>query len=847
MRILSVGVLIAMVLTCSVEARPKRHRSHHHTKKASLDAWHVNDVFPDPNTDACSHVECPKGSECLVNRTTNLAECICRPYCKPHYKPVCGSDGVMYENHCELHRASCVSGQRITVHSHGCDTPQTAFVMTTTPEGPIPSMSPTEAPDTCTPEEMAQLKEELIAHYREQFHNPNEDNDLPPLNKKYIVSLILNHYDIDADDAISRQEMESAMTLDRITDLLPGCSFLDVLDSGDFDGNEKLSGMELYREFNIKAVSLSGSIAQRVTVAKVGDNLALPCELSSDHPLEIRWTRNNAPLTEIQEYQGIGFYAGDTSLYLTAITLMHEGSYACYAEGYEEVKQTHLLQVQVPPSVKICPHSQLRKQGSKARVQCHAEGIPTPQKSWTRNDIPLVQSDRIEMQNKNSSVLVKEISYPDTGIYTCTATNPLSEAHQSASVFIQPQDHPLSPGPLHVFYLFHRDGIQTFEPDTCGFRLALTGASTLPDTIKTLCSVDQVSETRRCDWGDAVSVDDRYIYASQPYENRVVVLDARSQRIIEVISTDGQPVSLQYVEHVDSLWVLCRRSEEEAKAGRQSIMVIKSAGQPGPHHTIHTEPVGHTFELVEGLFIPREQIPKQGTMNFGYIVHHNQLGLHKIDLVRMERVALIDLTAYNCHPEALNFVAIGGSVVINCAGSETVPAKQLVLDYLTDSVIKVNEGIRGRPYVSPDGRYIISVDANHQYVHVQKVLSESGKIKTAFEVKTNLRISDVGFFPSKTSHTYDVFATSRDQPDVLFIDLESGFVKTITGVQTPIDDEDWPWDSRNRRIVNSGFFDPYLVTPAANHEIVINGLLRKVHCDIEDIAVANVIVWIGKC
>ena len=76
-------------------------------------------------------------------------------------------------------------------------------------------------------------------------------------------------------------------------------------------------------------------------------------------------------------------------------------------------------------------------------------------------------------------------------------------------------------------------------------------------------------------------------------------------------------------------------------------------------------------------------------MNFGYIVHHNQLGLHKIDLVRMERIAMIDLTAYNCHPEALNFVAIGGSVVINCAGSDIIPAKQLVLDYLTDSVIKV--------------------------------------------------------------------------------------------------------------------------------------------------------------
>ena len=89
-------------------------------------------------------------------------------------------------------------------------------------------------------------------------------------------------------------------------------------------------------------------------------------------------------------------------------------------------------------------------------------------------------------------------------------------------------------GPLHLFYLFHRDGIQTFEPDTCGFRLALTGSSPLPDSTDTLCGVEPKTETRKCEWGDAVSVDDRYIYATQPTQNRVVVIDARSQRIIEV-------------------------------------------------------------------------------------------------------------------------------------------------------------------------------------------------------------------------------------------------------------------------------------------------------------------------
>ena len=43
-----------------------------------------------------------------------------------------------------------------------------------------------------------------------------------------------------------------------------------------------------------------------------------------------------------------------------------------------------------------------------------------------------------------------------------------------------------------------------------------------------------------------------------------------------------------------------------------------------------------------------------------------------------------------------------------------------------------------------------------------------------FDVKTSLNVSDVSFFPSQRSHTYDLYASAVDKEDVLFVDLESG-------------------------------------------------------------------------
>lgn len=62
---------------------------------------------------------CGKGRECQVSR--GVAECVCQRRCRRHQKLVCGTDGQLYANHCELHRTACLDDRAIAVdHTYDC-------------------------------------------------------------------------------------------------------------------------------------------------------------------------------------------------------------------------------------------------------------------------------------------------------------------------------------------------------------------------------------------------------------------------------------------------------------------------------------------------------------------------------------------------------------------------------------------------------------------------------------------------------------------------------------------------------------------------------------------------------
>lgn len=73
----------------------------------------ISFLFLDP----CINVLCHAGQECVV--VDNNATCMCKESCPDYEKPVCGSNGITFPNHCELHRTSCLEGKKISIKYDG--------------------------------------------------------------------------------------------------------------------------------------------------------------------------------------------------------------------------------------------------------------------------------------------------------------------------------------------------------------------------------------------------------------------------------------------------------------------------------------------------------------------------------------------------------------------------------------------------------------------------------------------------------------------------------------------------------------------------------------------------------
>ncbi|XP_040460755.1 follistatin-related protein 4 isoform X2 [Falco naumanni] len=767
---------------------------------------------------SCEKKYCGRGSKCVVNKDTNQPECKCVEDCKSSYMPVCGSDGKFYENHCQLHRASCLQRKKIyIIHSKDC------FF-----KG-----------DTCTMADYTRLKSILLDL---QAHQQSLPSSLPKdrvSQKRFLVEDMFKHLDINSDGHLSSSELAQLMKKEDLEDDLLDCTLEDLLRFDDYNNDGRLTLQELYTAFQVVQLSLPEDQKISVTTITVGLSTVLTCNIRGALRPPIIWKRNGVILNFL-DLEDINDFGEDDSLYITKVTTIHMGNYTCHAYGYEELYQTHILQVNVPPVIRVYPETQAQEPGVSASLRCHAEGIPNPRITWLKNGVDIMPklSKQLTLLANGSELHISSVRYEDTGAYTCIAKNEVGVDEDISSLFIEDSARKTRLSVGNMFYVFSDDGITVLQPNECEIRRHIRPEERIFTSYEKICPRAEGEGTQSCLWASAVNVRDKYIYVTQPKQNRVMIIDIQTQKAIQSLDVDPLPTKLHYDKSHDQVWVL---SWGDMQKSSPTLQVVPEASAGEDQHVIRTP-----FEGVDDLFIPPTNLIINH-VRFGFIFNKSKSAVHKIDLETVTHIKTINFKTPGCLPQAMAYTHLGGYFFVQCRRNRSAAASpQLIIDSVTDAVIGPNSDVSGTPHVSPDGRYLVSADEDSGRIKVQAV-TVRGEIQLIYDLQTNIHVSDLTFQPSFTEgNQYYIYATSHLQTDVLFVELSTGKMNVLKNLKDPITSKDWPWSNYNRIVKDSGLFGQYLITPAKDSLFVINGRQNTLRCEVSGIRRGNTVVWVGE-
>ncbi|KAM8834658.1 follistatin-related protein 4 isoform 1-T1 [Synchiropus picturatus] len=796
----------------------------HSTEKGKAD-WSIDHSQSDPDGGACRKTYCGRGRQCVLMAATGRAECICQEKCRPSFVPVCGSDGRFYENHCEVYRTACLERRRIyVVHSKDCFFKGNA----------------------CTMSEYNRLKNLLLDMKPRVDHEGEQSKQRDMEEKRALVDTMFKYLDVNLDGRLVSEELEKISMKEHLEESLLECTMQDLLRYDDYNNDGHLTLHEFYTAFQVVQLSLAEDQRISVSTVTVGLSAVLTCAIQGTLRPPIIWKRNGIILNFL-DLEDINDFGDDGSLYITKVTTIHMGNYSCHAYGYEDLYQTHVLQVNVPPVILVYPETQAQEPGVSASLHCHADGIPNPKLLWLKNGMDLQphSSKQISFLANGSELFIGSVRYEDTGAYTCIAKNEVGVDEDISSLFVEDsakktlanilwREEGLSVG--NMFYVFSDEGITVLQPGECEIRRHIKRTERIVATYEEMCPKGEGVSPQRCVWSSAVNIRDKYIYVTQPLQSRLLVVDIQAQRVVQAVTTDPFPVKMLYDKSHDQVWVL---TWGDMNRSHPTLQVIPQASVGEVHHTIRT-----TFQRVSDFFIPPTNLIITH-VRFAFVFLKNEPAIHKIDLETFQRVKTISLKNSSCVPVSMAYTHLSGFYFVQCQSKSHLEAQpQLLIDSVTDTVIGPNLNVTGRAFVSPNGRYVVTPDPRSSKLVVQTV-SFQGELGLNQELDNPVAVADLVFQRSFTeSNQHVVVATSGSGTDLLFADLSSGRAEVLRSLKEPL--HTWPWSSPNRVVVSSGMFGQYLVTPSAESLFILNGQQRTPHCEVSDIKRGNTIVWVGE-
>uniref|UniRef100_A0A672IHP9 L1 cell adhesion molecule, paralog a n=1 Tax=Salarias fasciatus TaxID=181472 RepID=A0A672IHP9_SALFA len=166
-----------------------------------------------------------------------------------------------------------------------------------------------------------------------------------------------------------------------------------------------------------------------------GQTLELECIVQGLPTPKLLWVRKDGELSESRTTKEMF----DRRLRFTNISETDGGEYQCIAENSQgRAVHTYTVTVEAAPYWTKEPVSQLYAPGETVRLDCQADGIPTPTISWTINGIPLSEIDKDPRRRltASGSLILEDVNFGDTAIYQCQASNKHGAILTNTNVYV---------------------------------------------------------------------------------------------------------------------------------------------------------------------------------------------------------------------------------------------------------------------------------------------------------------------------------------------------------------------------------------------------------------------------
>lgn len=183
------------------------------------------------------------------------------------------------------------------------------------------------------------------------------------------------------------------------------------------------------------------------SVALRGSNVTLSCvaSSSSDSPMTTAWRKDGEVLYDA-EVQNYARYQDAELIYSTVLHLLNvnftdEGRYQCVVSNHfgSNYSNRAKLTVNEMPSFLKTPMDLTIRTGTMARLECAAEGHPSPQIAWRKDggtDFPAARERRMHVMPDDDIFFIANVKTEDMGIYSCTAQNAAGSLSANATLTV---------------------------------------------------------------------------------------------------------------------------------------------------------------------------------------------------------------------------------------------------------------------------------------------------------------------------------------------------------------------------------------------------------------------------